>query len=168
MKEDILTKEESVLWQRLVEKHSEFTLVIGEFFSTQTNRTKMLRYALLHGDIATALYVARNMKTEELVPLFEKFLFLASGSRGDVGAIRGIILSLPRDWVLSNIEKVAEPLLHGDYADESYRRLLELYIELDKDLALKLAQRAAAHQDKEIQEAGQDFLEILQDPSDDI
>jgi hypothetical protein len=63
--------------------------------------------------------------------------------------------------VLSTIDKTAQPILEqGGY--EEYQRLLELYAELDRDLALRLAQQAATHKYPEVQEAGRDFLGQLQ------
>jgi hypothetical protein len=87
-------------------------------------------------------------------------VFLASFSHGSIQAVRKLILSLPRDWVLSRIEEVAEPILRsGDY--DEYRRLLELYFELDRELASRLAARARAQEDEDVREAGEDFLDRL-------
>jgi hypothetical protein len=64
---------------------------------------------------------------------------------------------LPRDWLVAHIERYAESLLgYEDY--EEYRRLLELYSLIDRDPTLRLARRAAAHDDADIKEAGEDFL----------
>jgi hypothetical protein len=41
---------------------------------------------------------------------------------------------------------------------EEYRPLLELYSLFDRDLTVRLARRAAAHDDTDIKEAGEDFL----------
>ena len=54
-----------------------------------------------------------------------------------------------------------EPYLCTGSYDE-YRRFLELYRALDRELAWKLARRAAAHGDEDIREAGEDFLESLE------
>ena len=64
-----------------------------------------------------------------------------------------------------DMEALAEPLL-ADGTDDEYRRFLELYSELDNDLARKLAQRAAQHIDLHVREAGEDFLTILEDKID--
>jgi hypothetical protein len=64
--------------------------------------------------------------------------------------------------VLERVEAVAEPhLINGDL--EEYARYLELYLLLDEELTRKLAQRALAHSDPDVVEAGQDFIEILGD-----
>lgn len=67
---------------------------------------------------------------------------------------------MSREWVLFNIEQTAEPLLAEGTYDE-YRRLLELYLELDPKLTLKLAQRAKKHGDNDVREAGIDFINKL-------
>jgi hypothetical protein len=46
-------------------------------------------------------------------------------------------------------------------AHEEYRRLLELYFLLDRDLTQALATRASHHSDPDTREAGEDFLKRL-------
>jgi hypothetical protein len=77
---------------------------------------------------------------------------------------REAILSLPKTWLLANIEKSAEGLL-ADGTDEEYRRLLELYIKIDDRLTEKLVKRALQHEDADIREAGEDFQEYLKNCS---
>lgn len=73
---------------------------------------------------------------------------------------RKAILSLPRDWLLLNIERYAEPLLQLE--DEwEYRRLAEIYEQLGRDLARHLALRGLASQDGGIREAAQDLVRRL-------
>ena len=85
-----------------------------------------------------------------------------AGHHKYVHIYRKFILALPRDWVLERVEAIAEPyLINGDM--EEYRRYLELYLLLDEELTRKLAQRALAHSDPDVIEAGQDFIEILGD-----
>jgi len=71
---------------------------------------------------------------------------------------RKVIMSLPKQWVPrpnGSVHRYAS--LKSDDDWES-RRLLELCSLLDRDLTLKIAAIAAAHQDPEIREAGTDFL----------
>lgn len=104
-----------------------------------------------------ALNVAALLPIDARQQLFADLLALVSFGHGRIGVVREIILSLPRDWLLAHIEEYAEPLLaYEDY--EEYRRLLELYSLIDRDLTLRLAHRAAAHGDADIREAGEDFL----------
>jgi hypothetical protein len=71
---------------------------------------------------------------------------------------RQALLALPRDWLLHNIERSAEFLLEVE--DEwEYRRLLEVYQHLDKDLVRRLALRGLNSTERGIQEAAQERLE---------
>ncbi len=45
--------------------------------------------------------------------------------------------------------------------DDTYRRLLELYSQIDQNLTLRLARRAAAHSDPDTREAGEEFLRSM-------
>ncbi|HEX3315717.1 MAG TPA: hypothetical protein VHR72_12530, partial [Gemmataceae bacterium] len=60
----------------------------------------------------------------------------------------------------AEIEATAERYLHNGTYDE-YRRFLELYWLLDRDMTGRLARRAAASTDPDIRESGDDFLEKL-------
>jgi hypothetical protein len=91
-----------------------------------------------------------------LVDFLEMACLSTHGSSIQTG--RYGITSLPRPWVLLNIEAAASPMLcSGDYW--VYRRLLEVYWYLDVDLMRNLATRATENQCRDIQEAGRDFLD---------
>jgi hypothetical protein len=130
---------------------------LRDFLADGVDRVNVLRPVLRGPERSSALAVAHFLKTPERMELFPEWVFLASFSHGSVQVPRDIIASLPRDWVLSHIEQEAEPLLRQGSYDE-YRRLLELFELLDRDLTLRLARRAAAHSDPDIREAGEDFL----------
>jgi hypothetical protein len=151
------------LWVRLVESHMTWLTRQGEFFAPGVDRVTLMRNALKRGDSATAFVVAEIMSVTELQALFPEWIEWAATSHGYVHAARDIIKSLPSQWVLDNVRAVAEPLLASGTYDE-YRRLLELYFELDRDLTLELASRAVQSADEDIKEAGEDFLEKLATP----
>ncbi|HVF57120.1 MAG TPA: hypothetical protein VM934_13275 [Pyrinomonadaceae bacterium] len=160
MSDDGQQNRDDDVWRRLVQSYNDFAAASKEFMSEGVDRVSLMREALRGRDRLTAIYMARYLDVAELEGLFDELVFLASFSHGAVQTVRDLILSLPRERVLSRIEEAAEPLLSkGDY--DEYRRLLELYSELDKSLALKLARRAADEEDEDIREAGEDFLEKL-------
>lgn len=71
---------------------------------------------------------------------------------------RNALLSLPRDWLVQTIECYAEFLL--ELEDEwEYRRLLEVYEQLDDTLVHRLALRGLTSPDSEIQETAHELLE---------
>lgn len=150
------------IWQRLVESNRAHSLAFREFLADGVDRIPLLRQALRAGGIEkmTALDVVPYLTISERLQLYGDLVFLASFAHGTIQAVRHLILSLPREWVLQTLEQQAEPLLRDGTYDE-YRRFLELYELLDRELTLRLARRAAAHADPDIREAGEDFLEKL-------
>lgn len=149
------------VWRKLVETHSAFLAASREFFTEGVDRVALVREALRDGkDKFTACHVLTQMQASELEGLFDALVEWASTGHSLIHVFREAILSLPREWVLANIEEAAEPCLRDGTCDE-FRRFLELYIRLDHDLTLRLAQRASAHPDADIHEAGRDFLGTL-------
>jgi len=163
-----LSEQDQDAWSRLAESYKTFSLALREFFSESIDRIAIMREALKGEDKHAAIYILAHLGIEDHKLLFKELVFLASYAHGAIQAIRNIILSLPRDWVLGHIEEAAEPLLRsdGDDIDDTYRRLLELYSQLDRSLALKLARRAAAHSDHDTREAGEEFLRQLESTGD--
>ncbi len=120
-------------------------------------RTALLHEALRGRDRQAALALLPRLEREDLESLFSDLVFLVSFSHGPVQTVRDAIRSLPRGWVLDHIDEAAELLLRrGDW--ETYRRLLELYEQLDADLTRRLAERATVKPDADTRDAGDDFL----------
>jgi len=154
-----LSQHDLEVWQRLVESEKEFYAASQAFLNGDVDRVSLMKEKLRSREKHTAYYFLPYLKKEELLQLFDVLVPLASTGHSNIKRVRDAILSLPHDWVIQNIEPLAEHLL-VDGTDDEYRRFLELYSELDKDLARKLAQRAAQHTDPHIREAGEDFLKI--------
>jgi hypothetical protein len=153
-----LSQSDRAIWRRLVKSYMAFSQSLKDFFSEGTPRVPLIKEAFRRGDIATVLYVARHMKGDELKQILDE-LVRVSTAPGYAGTVREVILALPREWVLANIEKAVDLVLEDDATENEYRRTLELYRELDENLMLNLAQRALKHVDEDIQEAGRDFLD---------
>lgn len=120
----------------------------------------LLHDALAGHDREPAIALLRNLNQGSLTAIFSDLVQLTSFAHGAIQRIREAIQALPRDWVLEHVDAVSEPLLlAGDW--ETYRRLLELYLELDTTLTRRLADRAAVQLDLDTREAGEDFLERL-------
>jgi hypothetical protein len=156
-----LSQHDIEVWQRLIESEKEFYAASQAFLKGNVDRVSLMREKLASRDKNIAYYFLPYLKQEELLQLFDILIPLASTGHSNIGRVREAILSLPHEWVIKNIEQLTEPLLIEGTEDE-YRRFLELYLKLSKDLTLKLAQRAAQHNDGGIREAGEDFLEILE------
>ena len=110
----------------------------------------------------TALRLIPLLPLSDRQELFPDLVRFASWAHGLIQRFRDLVLALPRDWVIANIERAAEPLLENSsetYQFEEYRRLLELYTQLgDCGLIERLANRAISHSDEDVREAGQDSL----------
>jgi hypothetical protein len=161
-------KDDSILWNKLCEADAVYIEACGQFFvnckqhkivikealSTPSRRSTALRFLLFYLD------------AEDRIEFFEQLVTIASSAHCDIELCRKVILTLPKDFVLANIEQVSEPLLLTSdpvYQYEEYRRLLELYIEIDRDITERLASRASQGEIEEIREAGEDFLALLAD-----
>lgn len=160
MSKQPINQRQKEIWDRLVESHKKLSQALKEFFAEGVNRVALMRDAFHRGDIATALYVAPHLTSQELQQLFSELIRLSTAP-GYAGTIRRIILALPQEWVLANIEQAVESILQQEATENEYRRILELYLELDHQLTYKLAQQAVKHSDEDIREAGEDFLDIL-------
>lgn len=155
-----MENDNSALWQYLVRSFREYKKCLGDFFSEKVDRAALIRSAIGTNDRVVAIEVAYYLNEDEHKKLFDVWVGGASTANSFVHIFRKFILSLPHDWVMERIETAVEQYLTNGEMDE-YRRFLELYLLLDIDLTFKLAERAAAHTDLEVREAGYDFLEIL-------
>ena len=150
------------LWRRLVEAEAAFYFArMALFSSCRSKFVDLTRAALQHpNQRITALNIAKLLTIEERQSLFPDLLAMACFGHGLTGAAYELVLSLPHEWLINNIEEAAEPLLkHDDY--EQYRGLFQIYIELDLKLARSLAERTAKHSDIDIREASDDFFRAL-------
>jgi hypothetical protein len=155
-----MINESDKLKQDLVNSSRAYTNALGRFFSEGVDRVGLVREIMVE-DRNVALKLAEYLSESEHKQLFGLWVCGASHHKY-VTMYRKFILALPRDWALERIEAAAEPyLINGDL--EEYRRYLELFLLLDEGLTRKLAQRALEHSDPEVKEAGQDFIEILED-----
>jgi hypothetical protein len=155
-----MTDESDRLRQALMSSFRAYNEALWTFSSKDVDRVSIVR-EIMREDRDLALKLAGYLSESEHKQLFDRWV-VGAGHHKYVHIYRKFILALPRDWVLERIEAVAEPyLVSGDL--EEYRRYLELYLLLDEELTRKLAQRALAHSDPDIIEAGQDFIEILGD-----
>ena len=160
----------TALWDQLVHDFvhgGAASNTYQEFFQPGMDRVALIRQALRTpgGDRMTALTLLKGMALDEQQRLFPELIQAARAVHGPVAAVREIIRSLPRDWVLAHIEPEAEAVL-ADEAYDDYWMFLELYKQLDVARAFRLAQRAAMHADPDIRELGLEWLVDLRAPGD--
>ena len=145
------------IWHKLVESETVYIENRQNFVRACTNKIAIFQKALHSpAERGTALRLIEYLKTEECQLLFDDLVDLASVSHSDIELCRQAILALPKSWLLENIETSTAQILKNG-TDEEYRRLLELYIEIDLGLAERLAKQALEHQDPDVCEVGEDF-----------
>lgn len=120
-----------------------------------------LRFALLNVRMRRfALRLLFELTDEEKEMQFSNLMDLATVGHCDIGQVRAIIRSLPREWLLANLGPHVELLLARDDA-ETYRRLAELLCDIGDQASLtKLIDRARMSSDPNILEIAQDFEEL--------
>lgn len=145
------------IWHKLVESEIIYIESCQNFIRDCTNKVAIFQKALhTPTERGTALRLIEYLKTEERQLLFDDLIDLASVSHSDIELCRQAILGLPKSWLIENIETSTAQILENG-TDEEYRRLLELYIEIDLGLAGRLAKQALQHQDPDVCEVGEDF-----------
>ncbi len=155
-----ISEKDLAIWERLAKAHETYSSALQDFFTDGIDRVALIRKGLHDFDRHLVISVAKYLREAAHKQLFDDWITMVSWAHGSIQSFRDFILALPRDWVLERIEEAVESHLNEGTMDE-YRRFLELYADLDTDLALRLAHREAGHGDPEIREAGEDFLEWL-------
>ena len=154
-----LDENEEILWQDLIKDFFKFAETSRAFFKPEVDRVKLLREGFRRGEIAAALHLTSSLESAELSDLLPELVYIST-AHGYARKTREIILSLPHDWLITHIEEVAEPILQS--SDEfDFRQIFQLYLEVDRAMAARLAEKAINHSDEYIREVGRDFLEIL-------
>jgi hypothetical protein len=153
-------QQDTDLWRQLIDQEKTY-LSTRKNFLNSPSKVELIRLALQNPlERSSALKIINYLTNEERQSLFNQLIKLASVGHSDIELVRRAILSFDKVWLLENIESQAEFVLENG-ADEEYRRLLELYIQLDDKLTQRLTTKALQHQDIDIQEVGEDFQNYL-------
>lgn len=151
----------AALWRRLCDSENAFVQARMDFLRHCKDRTEVLRAALHNPSRrGTALRLMDFLSVEEIQSVFDDLVDLASVAHSDLLLTRQVLLTLPREWLAEHVEASAEPVLRQGGGEE-YRRLLELYYEIDQDLTRRLAERALKSRNRDVRAAGKDFLAAL-------
>ncbi|MBR8832841.1 MAG: hypothetical protein DSM106950_02055 [Stigonema ocellatum SAG 48.90 = DSM 106950] len=153
-------QQDTDLWHQLIDQEKTY-LSTRKNFLNSPSKVELIRKALQNPlERGTALKIINYLTQDERQSLFNELMKLASVGHSDIELVRHAIASFDKNWLLENIENQAESLLENG-TDEEYRRLLELYIQLDDKLTQRLATKALQHPDIDIQEVGEDFQNYL-------
>ena len=161
------------LWEQYCQAYNAHFTAEAQFLAHVSDLVGTLEYALKDYDSQRlALYFTKwfqlesshpRLKTEDMQRLLGSLIAFASTESGSTSLAQDLILTLPKEWLIENIEKYANPILeNGD--DMEYSAILTLFSFIDDGLTRKLAERALTHEDKHVRDAGEFFLnEVLQD-----
>ena len=120
-------------------------------------KIEALRATLRSKERNLALRTVPSLSVEERKTMFSEWIHLARCAHSPFHIAWNVLESLPRDWVVANIEKEVDAILRNE-EETDYWMFLQLYARLDRGLMHKLAQRAASHIDAEIKELGVEYL----------
>jgi hypothetical protein len=144
------------LWQELVNSYNQYRAIRNQFFQITTREERVNIISPTFGQEIT-LEIAKTMRGEELKPFFGKLLELATHINANFGLAQELLLRIPNDWLVENIEEYANLILaNGNH--EEFQMLLGIYREISEELELKLLQWGAAHNDFDIQDLAKSIL----------
>ncbi len=156
MNETQYYQQDTDIWHQLIHQEKAY-LKTQKTFLSSPSRVQLIRKALENpSERVTALKIISYLTSEERQSLFDVLIKLASVGHSDIELVRHAIILFDKKWLLDKIEAQAESVL-ADGTDEEYRRLLELYIQIDDGLTQKLVNKALLHPDIDVQEVGEDF-----------
>jgi hypothetical protein len=104
-----------------------------------------------------SLEIAAMLPLEERKELLPDLLAVAAYAGAHMVRAQELILSFPKDWLLINIDAAASPILEQGDAEE-FRRILELYSQIESTLLARLVERASSHPDPDVRAAAEDFM----------
>lgn len=114
-----LSRTDQELWQHAVEAEQELSSARKELFSKSSSLIASVRIGLERPtERAAALGVAATLPIEKRKHLLPDLLALATYVHSLTSEARRVVLSLPHDWLLANVEKYAEPMLARDDYEE--------------------------------------------------
>lgn len=105
-----------------------------------------------------ALRVMKILPEQRVRLHIEQLARLASVGHSDIALVREILMTkLVRQWLVENIDRYVEPILAAAEDDEEFRRIAELYSQVDPELLRMHLARCASHPDEEIRDIATDF-----------
>jgi hypothetical protein len=128
-------------------------------FSEQRGRVpEVIRRALKNPrERLYSLEIVAMLPLEERKELLPDLLAVAAYAGAHMVRAQELILSFPKDWLLINIDAAASPILEQGDAEE-FRRILELYSQIESTLLARLVERASSHPDPDVRAAAEDFM----------
>jgi hypothetical protein len=156
--EDSATDHDQQLWNRLIALSNEHMAAELSFLQESQSPLERIR-AGLNGsvlEIFASLSLLSRMEPADRMKLLPELLWKCQSVKFGRSA-RHVVLSLPTEWLIANIEAAnSTNLVHAD--NVGIGLLLGLYEQIAPDLALRLAEFAVASEDYDIREVGEDYI----------
>ncbi len=105
-----------------------------------------------------ARYLAARGAWDALKPLLRPLLLLIMRQGMNTAEAWDIVMRIPGEWLVANIEPVAEALLLDEHDAGAWNAVLTLFDRIDKTLARRLALRAYQHGESTIHALGNRYL----------
>jgi hypothetical protein len=163
MTDDALSSKDLALWQAFKQANNAYRDARSRVFHNAEDLMAIVKYGLTHdrGDIGLALSVAQMLTPEQRAPFLPKFLIGATYQNPYVITYRGLVLSMPREWLKENIERYISLALQEDDDTDTYANLIELCKSIDKAIAIRLSEQALNHADAAVRQVGSEALAEL-------
>ncbi|MBU7584273.1 MAG: hypothetical protein KAF91_15390 [Nostoc sp. TH1S01] len=154
------------LWANLRRKEMGYLQARALYLKGTEPNDEIFRSALRNpSERGTALRLIKDCYTlEQKKQILRELLELSRCDHSDLQLTWEIILSMPREYVLSKIEEWMDWLIPAPTEKEQYvvyRSLLALFIHMDENITYRLAKRAKEDTDEDVKEAGEDYLQLL-------
>ena len=152
------------LWNALIKSESNYKVARWELFKHCSSVIGVIKKSLhISYERESALRLVEYLSDKDYPHILDDLIEVASVGHSDIELCRKVILALPREWLLSNIEEsLYRTLSQGE--EEKYRRLMELCILLSNSLVEKLINKALLHPDENVKQVGRDFQVYLNKP----
>jgi hypothetical protein len=157
--------QDTLIWQRFIQAYNAYITARRDVVQQSNDLNILAKSSFNNLDERGAFVdILKYLTADQKIEIFDTLLTIGSNVHGHTTYFHECILSIPKQWLLENIETKAERLLkHGTY--EEYRAIYEIYRQLDRDLVARLAHRASLSDDPDIKEAGDDMFEWLNSSS---
>jgi hypothetical protein len=104
-----------------------------------------------------ALRVMKILPEERVRLHLQQLARLASVGHSDIALVRDVMMTkMDRRWLVENLDRHVEPILAKAEDEEEFRRIAELYQQLDPDLLKTHLARCASHANEEVREIASD------------
>lgn len=105
-----------------------------------------------------ALRVMEILPEQLVRPRIQQLARLAAVGHSDIALVRDVITTkIDRRWLADNLDRCVQPILAGAEDEEEFRRIAELYRQLDPGLLKTHLARCASHANEDVREIASDF-----------